>query len=367
MKFPVILYEWSHLLLKIISACFAGFHLLPISLCPTYLSFLASFEHLPLTSQWHMALSSFLSVFIPWVISVHPSFTYHPYTDDAYLSSFIHDSFHKFQPSVVCHLLYYSVSFQVCHTGSLYLIRLRHIAPSPAALLVTLFYILCNPFHDILFCTMKAEKLQLNLSKLPYRQSSLWNSSSAHQISLHRLRLGMELYDAYTVTVHDKGHRFLIPWLSSVAVALLQSWQRESDAKSGAFSQKAQHECWSSSPAEAFVCYLIQIMKSVSAGTSQNGLCRLQLNPNQSSLELYPSNKLLLGLIALPRAKHIALVSFLHFSHIPLQSMSTPSKTPDVITPASTILLPPNRFPCFHHWYFTTYYFIVHWPATLIW
>lgn len=173
MKFPVILYEWSHLLLKIISACFAGFHLLPISFCPTYLSFLASFEHLPLTSQWHMALSSFLSVFIPWVISVHPSFTYHPYTDDAYLSSLIHDSFHKFQPSIVCHLLYHPVSSQVCHTGSLYLIRLRHIAPSPTALLVTLFYILCNPFHDILFCTMKAEKLQLTCQNfltgsLPY-------------------------------------------------------------------------------------------------------------------------------------------------------------------------------------------------------
>lgn len=206
-----------------------------------------------------------------------------------------------------------------------------------------------------------------NLSKLPYRQSSLWNSSSAHQISLHRLRLGMELYDAYTVTVHDKGHRFLIPWLSSMAVALLQSWQRKSDAKSGAFSQKAQHQRWSSNPAEAFVCYLMPVMKSVSAGTSQNGLCHLQLNPNQSSLELYPSNKLLHGLIALPRAKHTALVSFLHFSHIPLQSMSTPSRNPDVITPASTSLLPPNRFPCLHHWYFTPYYFIVHWPATLIW
>lgn len=206
-----------------------------------------------------------------------------------------------------------------------------------------------------------------NLSKLPYRQSSLWNSSSAHQISLHRLRLGMELYDAYTVTVHDKGHRFLIPWFSSMAVALLQSWQRKSDAKRGAFSQKAQHECWSSNPAEAFVCYLRPIMTSVSAGTSQNGLCHLRLNPNKSSLELYPSNKLLHGLIALPRAKHIALVSFLHFSHIPLQSMSTPSRNPDVITPASTILLPPNRFPCLHRWYFTPYYFIVHWPATLIW
>ena len=96
-------------------------------------------------------------------------------------------------------------------------------------------------------------------------------------------------------------------------------------------------------------------------GVHPLGLCYLQLNPNHNGLGTSSSNRLLLGLLALPCTKGIALHTTLLFLPHPMLIHQHSLKSTILSSGQSQLMS-----SCFLSCQFTTCHFIVHGPTRII-